>query len=149
MSPRIFPTGTTLHHPNESWKGYVLFGSPDRRTHLVDLAGDEVHAWPYLGFPSELIDPAVNAGRRGHVLVQLERSVGGGRFNGIFDNLSVGELDWEGQLVWRWSGGAGESAARQTHDWQRSGDWGPSIPKRVDRRRHACSSKSSRARSTN
>ena len=119
MSPRIFPTGTTLHDAQQSWKGYVLFGAPDRRTHLIDLAGNEVHAWPHLGFPSELINPLVNHGRRGHVLVQLERSVEGGRFNGIFDNQSVAELNWEGRVVWKWSGPPGQNAARQTHDWQR------------------------------
>ena len=119
MSPRIFPTGTTLHDSQHSWKGYVIFGAPDRRTHLIDLAGNEVRAWPHLGFPSELIDPSVNQGRRGHVLVQLERSVEGGRFNGIFDNQSVAELDWEGRVVWKWSGPRGQNAARQTHDLQR------------------------------
>jgi hypothetical protein len=119
MSPRVFPTGATLHDAAQSWKGYVLHGAPDRRTHLVDLEGNEVHSWPHLGFPSELIDPAVNGGKRGHVLVQLERSADGGRFNGIFDNRSVGELDWEGNVVWKWSGGSASSTARQTHDIER------------------------------
>lgn len=119
MSPRIFPTGTTLHDSAHSWKGYVLFGAPDRRTHLVDLAGNDVHTWPHRGFPSELIAPAVNGGKLGHVLVQLDRTVEGGRFNGIFDNRSVGELDWDGRVVWSWSGGSESSAARQTHDIER------------------------------
>jgi len=119
MSPRIFPTGTTLHDSSQSWKGYVLFGAPDGRTHLVDLEGNDVHTWQHRGFPSELIDPAVNAGRLGHVLVQLERSAEGGRFNGIFDNKSVGELDWQGRVVWSWSGGTESHAARQTHDHER------------------------------
>jgi len=117
--PTIFPTGTTLHDPARSWKGYVLYGAPDGTTRLVDLEGNEVRSWSHLGFPSELIDPAVNQGRRGHVLVQLSKTLPDGRFGGIFDNESFGELDWDGQVVWKWGGEPENGPARQDHDWQK------------------------------
>jgi Arylsulfotransferase (ASST) len=134
MSPRIYPTGVTLHDPDASWKGYVLHGAPDRRTHLVDLEGNEVHRWEHLGFPSELLDPALTEGKRGHVLVQLERSREGGRFNGIFDNHSVAELDWDGRVVWKWSGEGPGASARQTHDYERLASGSTLLLTTVDRK---------------
>jgi hypothetical protein len=119
MSARIHPTGTTIHDPSRSWKGYVLHGAPDGRSHLVDLEGNDVRTWDRVGFPSELIDPALAGGKLGHVLVQLSSTAERGRFNGIFDNRTIGELDWDGKVVWEWGSQAPGGAARQNHDWQR------------------------------
>jgi hypothetical protein len=118
MPPRIFPTGVTLYDPALAHNQYVIFGAPDGRTHLVDMNGNEVRQWPHLGFPSELIDPALTGGRRGHVLVQLS-SLGPGPWGGIFGNRTIGELDWDGRTVWEWGDQAPGGAARQDHDWQR------------------------------
>ena len=74
MAPRIYPTGVTVYDPKRAHNSYVAFSAPDGRTHLIDLNGNEVHSWPKFGFPAELIDPAVNGGKRGHLLVQLSRS---------------------------------------------------------------------------
>jgi hypothetical protein len=46
MSPRVYPTGVTIHDPFKAWHGFVLFGAPDRRTHIVDPSGAHVHSWP-------------------------------------------------------------------------------------------------------
>jgi hypothetical protein len=117
-SPRVFPTGTTLYDPGKAYQSFVIFGSPDGKTHLIDLDGNEVRQWSYLGFPSELIDPRNAGGQKGHVLVQLEN--GEGIWSGIFNNKTVGELDWDGKVIWQWGGDkTPEGPARQNHDWHR------------------------------
>lgn len=118
MAPRIYPTGVTLYDPRQAHNSYVLFSAPDGKTRLIDLSGNVVRDWPHFGFPPELIDPALNGGKRGHVLLQLERS-GPGPWGGIFRNATFGELDWDGNVVWQWGTEAPAGTARQDHDWQR------------------------------
>jgi hypothetical protein len=75
------------------------------------MNGNEVHEWRHLGFPSEMLDPKVIAGKLGHVLVQLK---GQG-----FNNKTIAELDWDGNVVWQWGEKAPGGAANQNHDWHR------------------------------
>ncbi len=118
MPYSVFPTGVTLYDPSRAWNGYVLFGSPDGTSHLIDMNGNEVHAWPFLGFPSELLAPDRAHGEKGHILVQLS-STEPGPWSGIFNNKTFGELDWDGNVVWSWGEQAPGGAARQNHDWHR------------------------------
>jgi hypothetical protein len=88
------------------------------------MNGDEVHRWDFAGFPSELLDPAVTGGKRGHVLVQLstDERAGAGVVPNMpaeFRNRTIGELDWDGKTVWEWGEQAPGGAARQHHDWFR------------------------------
>jgi hypothetical protein len=120
-APSVYPTGVTRYDPEKAWNGYVLYGAADEKTYLIDANGNEVRSWDRRGIPSGLIDPAVNGGRRGHVLVQLEQRKDKdprGFGNGL-NNQSIGELDWNGKLVWQWGGQAPGGSARQHHDWQR------------------------------
>ncbi|WP_157098696.1 aryl-sulfate sulfotransferase [Novosphingobium rosa] len=123
-NPSVFPTGTTVYDPARAYNSYIIFSGTDEKTHLIDMDGNEVHRWEQQGFPGELLDPAVTKGARGHVLVQLEASdkAGIGTVPGvkIFSNKSIAELDWNGKVVWSWSGeGSPTGEARQHHDWQR------------------------------
>lgn len=115
-NPTVYPTGTTIHDPAKAWHGYVVFADPNGVTHVIDPAGNEVHRWDKAGFPSEVIDPSLTGGKKGQLLVQLEN--GKGRFGGIFENRVIGELDWAGNVAWRWAGNSPEGA-RQNHDWAR------------------------------
>ena len=115
--PTVFPTGTTVYKPDKAYNTYVLFGAPDGKTHLIDMNGNEVHSWNRIGFPSEMINPLIAGGKKGHVLVQLEN--GQSPYGNIFANRSIGEYDWDGNTVWRWDGVAPGSPARQNHDWDR------------------------------
>ena len=133
--PSVYPTGVTRYDPAKAWNGYVLFSAQDKKTHLIDMNGNDVKVWPYEGFPSVLIDPALNKGQRGHVLVQLANQGGNPTGGNGLRNQSVGELDWNGKVVWEWKGvgvqdaygGTGVSTetaanaggARQHHDWRR------------------------------
>ena len=115
-NPTVYPTGTTIYDPLKAWNGYVLFASPTGNTHLIDMTGNEVHRWNMAGFPSELLDPAVTGGRKGHLLVQTENNEG--MWGGIFNNVEIGEVDWDSNVVWRWRG-SGPEGADQSHDWAR------------------------------
>lgn len=52
-----------------------------------------------------MIDPALNGGKRGHVLLQLADLAAPDKLaspgNGLA-NQALGELDWDGKEVWRW-----------------------------------------------
>ena len=119
-SPSVYPTGVTLYDPAKAYNSYVAFGAPDGKSHLIDMDGNEVRRWAYFGFPSEILDPTVTGGKKGHILVQLSASDSSEQpFNGIFNNKTIGELDWEGKVVWQWGEQAPGGAARQNHDWHR------------------------------
>ena len=122
--PSVFPTGVTRYEPALAYNSYIVFSAPDHRTHLIDMDGTEMHSWPKAGFPSEVLDPAVTGGRLGHVLVQLDNieQSGAGVTPGEpaeFRNKTIGEMDWDGKVVWSWGPSAPGGAAKQHHDWQR------------------------------
>ena len=116
-SPRVFPTGVTVYDPERAYNGFVCFSAPDGKTHVIDMDGDEVHRWPHIGLPGEIIDPKLIGGQRGHVLLQL--ASGPDARGGILSDGTVGELDWDGTTLWEWGRQAPGGAARQNHDWAR------------------------------
>jgi arylsulfotransferase ASST len=122
-APSVYPTGVTRYDPARAYNGYVLFGGADRKTHLIDMSGAEVHAWPQTGSPSEMLDPALT-GAPGHVLLQLSHSAnsGTGYVPGapVRINKTIGEVDWSGKVVWSWGEQAPGGAAQQHHDWNRT-----------------------------
>lgn len=131
--PSVYPTGVTRYDPSKAYNSYVLFPGQDKKTHLIDLNGNEVHQWKFNGFPPVLLDPQLVGGQRGHVLVQLAGETGG-RANGV-ESQSIGEVDWDSKVVWRWGGAQAQDAyastgtstdasaygtsIRQHHDWRR------------------------------
>ena len=94
MSPTIYPTGVTIHYPDRAHPTLVLFDGRDGKSHLIDMNGNEVRSWPYTAFPAEMIDPALTGGGTAHVFVQKEPDV--------FDNVTLLELDWDGETVWEY-----------------------------------------------
>jgi hypothetical protein len=117
--PSVYPTGVTIYNPQKAYNGYVVFSAPDGKTHMIDMNGNEVHRWDYYAFPAELIDPAKNGGKRGHLVVQTRNGTSFPYFGGMLDNQEVGEVDWDGNVVWRWAGPSPVSPALQNHDWAR------------------------------
>jgi len=130
-APSVFPTGVTRYDPERAWNGYVLFSGQDKKTHLIDMNGNEVRQWPHEGFPPVLVDPALADGKRGNILLQLANTPGAQAGNGL-GNRSIGELDWSGKVLWQWGAGgdayasaevqtaaAPGGAAKQHHDWRR------------------------------
>ena len=101
-------SGVAIHVAQKAHATYVLFDGRDLRAHLIDMNGNEVRAWNRLGFPAEMIDPALTGGRRGHVLLHKEqtRKV----------NQALVEVDWDDRIVWEWGERAPGGSANQNHD---------------------------------
>lgn len=111
MPPTIFPKGVTIYKPEKAYNCYVLFDGRDTKSYLIDMNGNETNIWNYSGFPSEMIDPKLAKGERGHVIVQKEPD--------MFANETLLELDWEGNIVWEWGKKAPGGKALQNHDLAR------------------------------
>jgi hypothetical protein len=122
-NPSVYPTGVTRYDPAKAYDSYFLFSGPDKKTHLIDMDGNEVRRWDYDGSPSLFLDPALVHGQRGHILVQVgERDANGpGVVPGqqVAANKAIGELDWNGKVVWQWGSQAPGGQARQHHDLAR------------------------------
>jgi hypothetical protein len=121
--PSVFPTGVTRYDPARAYNSYVVFAGPDKVTHLIDMNGNEIHRWAHQGFPALYLDPALTGGEKGHVLLQLEagdaRQASAVPGAAMFNNKTVGELDWSGKSTWSWGDQAPGGAARQHHDIRR------------------------------
>lgn len=122
--PSVYPTGTTVYDPAKAYNSYVLFTGGDNTARLIDLNGNVVRQWKDAAAHSTAIDPALNGGRKGHVFVTLALVEGQG--TGLVPGRpnarkvqSVGELDWNGKLVWSFGEKAPGGAAQQHHDWAR------------------------------
>ena len=110
----------TIYDPSRAYNSFLSFSGPDGSTHVIDMNGNEVHRWPYVGLPGNVIDPTLIGGERGHVLLQTsELPPGPENPGGIFNNRTVAELDWNGKVVWEWGTQAPGGAALQNHDWAR------------------------------
>ncbi|NRR28722.1 aryl-sulfate sulfotransferase [Oxalobacteraceae bacterium] len=138
-SPSVYPTGVTRYDTKLAYNSYVIFSGQDKKTHLIDMNGNEVHRWDAEGFPPVLLDPALTGGKRCHVLLQLSSVSGTSNEGNGLRNQSIGELDWNGKVVWQWGaggdtagkamdayspaenqgGGAPGGSAKQHHDWRR------------------------------
>ncbi|SDG90192.1 Arylsulfotransferase (ASST) [Pseudomonas flavescens] len=120
-APSVYPTGVTRYDPQRAWNGYLIFSAADQQTRLIDMNGNLVRHWPHRGFPAAVIDPAVNHGRRGDVLLQTAETAKKDprAFGNGLNNQAIGVLDWDGKLRWQWSQQAPGGAAQQHHDWQR------------------------------
>jgi hypothetical protein len=126
MPPSIFPTGTTIYYPAKCWNGYTLFGAELHRNNghgavLIDMNGNVVNRWQGLdGFPNKMLPG-------GHVMGST--GIRNMKY-GYQDMIDLIEVDWEGNIVWkfdkyelvkdprqppRWM-------ARQHHDYQREGN---------------------------
>jgi hypothetical protein len=119
--PSIYPTGVTLYEPEKAWGGYTLFQAPGHGALLIDMNGREVQLWQGLqGFPNKLLPNGQVFGSTG------ERDPR----HGAQDQVDLVQVDWEGNVVWRFDGlehiaDPGETPrwfARQHHDFQRQGN---------------------------
>ncbi len=126
MPPSVYPTGTTIYEPEKCWNGYTLFGAELHRNNgygavLIDMNGNVVNRWQGLdGFPNKMLPG-------GHIMGST--GVRNPKY-GFQDMVDLVEVDWEGNIVWkfdkyelikdprqkpRWM-------ARQHHDYQREGN---------------------------
>jgi hypothetical protein len=118
-APSVYPTGTTIFHPEKTWNGYTVFITPDSDGAIViDMNGRMVKQWKGLsglaGGPARILPG-------GHVIA----GTGGGAPHQ--ESVALVQLDWNGKEVWRFDrteqvqtpDGKTIWSARQHHDWQR------------------------------
>ena len=117
MTTLIPATGVRKLDRSKAYDSLIGFSALDGATHLIRLDGTEVKRWDYVGLPGNVIDPKLNAGQLGHVLVLYE--VDPAEAIGIFGNKTVAQLDWDGNVVWKWGDESPGGRARQNHDWTR------------------------------
>jgi len=123
-SPSVYPAGTTIYNPSKTYNSYVLFTGGDNIARLIDLNGNVVREWKDAAAHSTFINPALLGGKRGHVFVTIETAAGRGtdlipgRAAGQVAK-TIGELDWDGKVVWQFGEKAPGGLARQHHDWAR------------------------------
>ena len=119
--PTIYPTGVTLYDPAKAWNGYTIFPAADLGALLIDMNGKEVQLWKGLqGFPNKLLPNGQVFGSTG--LRAPDHS--------LQDQTDLVQVDWEGNIVWRFSrlehiadpGQDPRWYARQHHDFQREGN---------------------------
>ncbi len=119
--PTIYPTGVTIYEPTKAFGGYTLFQAPGLGALLIDMNGREVQLWRGLqGFPNKLLPGGQVFGSTGERNPQF----------GSQDQLDLVQVDWDGNIVWRFErfehlndpGQEPRWAARQHHDFQREGN---------------------------
>lgn len=108
MPPTIYPTGTTIYNPQKAHNCYVLYDGKNGRSYLIDMNGNLVHEWPFIGFPVEMIDPEINNGEKGQILCQKEPQ--------IYHCETLLIADWDANIVFEWGEKAPGGKARQNHD---------------------------------
>jgi len=119
--PTVYPTGTTIYDPEKCWNGYTLFPAKDTGAVLIDMNGQTVQLWKGLdGFPNKLLPGGYVMGSTG---------VRNPKY-GYQDQLDVVQVDWDGNIVWKFNKYERIKdprqkptwMARQHHDFQREGN---------------------------
>jgi len=126
MPPTVYPTGTTIYNPEKCWNGYTLFQTSVYQFKsvgaiLVDMNGNVVNQWKgFHGKPNKMLPG-------GHIMGGTD--VRNFKY-GFQDMLDLVQVDWDGNVVWkfdryervkdprqkpRWM-------LRQHHDFQREGN---------------------------
>ena len=119
-SPSVYPTGTTIYHPDKAWSGYTVFDTPNAQgAVLIDMNGTPVHRWPQV--------TAVPGPVR---LLPGGDLIGGTTRRAPHQEArALVQVNWTGDIVWTFDhadlvedlGAPATWMARQHHDWQREG----------------------------
>jgi len=114
--PSVYPTGTTIFHPDQTWSGYTLFNTPQGAI-LIDMNGNELRRWEEIwGHPPRILPGGQIMG-------------GVGERTPYQEVIALTQQDWDGNIIWQYDGaeqvqtedGQTVWASRQHHDWQREG----------------------------
>ena len=120
----VFPTGTTVFHPDKTWSGYTVFDirNGDNTTAgaaLIDMNGNLLRHWTEVGAtpsPFRILPGGYVVG-------------GSSSRQGHQEALELLQLNWDGEVVWKFDrtelvedeGEDPRWMARLHHDWQREG----------------------------
>ena len=116
----VFPTGTTVFHPDKTWSGYTVFDTPgEAGTALIDMNGNLLKrrtAVASVPGPFRILPG-------GYVM-------GGTKLRRPHQEApELIQVNWDGEIVWKFDrtelveeeGEEPRWMARQHHDWQREG----------------------------
>ena len=141
MTASVYPTGATIYDPRKCWNGYTIFqASLFQARHigavLIDMNGNVVNQWKGLdGFPSKILPGGYIMGNTGMRNPKY----------GSQDMLDLVQVDWDGNIVWKFNKYERIKdprqkptwMARQHHDYQREGNpvgyYAPGMEPLVDR----------------
>ena len=104
MTYNVFPTGTTIYDPGNCWNGYTvfqarMFENKSSFAVLIDMNGNVVNQWKGLdGIPNKMLPGGYIMGNSGSRNQKY----------GFQDQLDLVQVDWDGNIVWRF----GRTAAR-------------------------------------
>lgn len=118
-APSVYPTGTTIYHPDRAWNGYTVLSPLGTQAAIViDMNGKIVKQWDgynsSAGGPARVLPGGVIVGAAGANPPRQE-------------SLELVQRDFDGKELWHFdqnehieaSGGKMIWALRQHHDWQR------------------------------
>ena len=141
MPASVYPTGTTVYDPGKCWNGYTVFQASmmEAKTAgavLIDMNGNVVNQWKGLdGFPNKMLPGGYIMGSTGMRNPKY----------GFQDMLDLVQVDWDGNVVWKFNKHELVKdprqkptwMARQHHDYQREGNtvgyYVPGMEPSVDR----------------
>jgi hypothetical protein len=126
MTVSVYPTGTTIYDPGKCWNGYTVFQASMFRARgtgamLIDMSGNVVNQWQWLdGFPNKILPGGYIMGSTGMRNPKY----------GFQDMLDLVQVDWDGNIVWKYHKYERIKdprqkpvwMARQHHDYQREGN---------------------------
>jgi hypothetical protein len=126
MAVTVYPTGTTIYTPTKCWNGYTIFqasmfNGDEVGAVLVDMNGNVVNQWKgFDGIPNKMLPGGYVMGNTGTRNQKY----------GFQDQLDLAQVDWDGNVVWKFSRYQRIKdpyqkpvwMARQHHDFQREGN---------------------------
>jgi hypothetical protein len=126
MAVSVYPTGTTIYDPQKCWNGFTIFpasmfNADDVGAVLIDMNGNVVNQWKGIdGMPNKILPGGFLLGNTGSRNQKY----------GFQDQLDLVQVDWEGNIVWRFNQYEKIKdprqkpvwMARQHHDYQRQGN---------------------------
>ena len=126
MTSSVYPTGTTIYNPEKCWSGYTVYQATLHQknsvgTILVDMNGNVVNRWKGLdGFPNRILPGGYVMGGTGVRNFKY----------GYQDMLDLVQVDWEGNIIWKFEKyervkdprQKARWMLRQHHDYQREGN---------------------------
>jgi hypothetical protein len=126
MTASVFPTGTTIYYPDKCWNGYTVFQATLFQKNsvgavLIDMNGNVVNRWRGLdGCPNKMLPGGYVMGGTGVRNFKY----------GFQDMLDLVQVDWEGNIVWKFDRyqrikdpyQKARWMLRQHHDFQREGN---------------------------
>jgi hypothetical protein len=126
MAVSVYPTGTTIYDPSKCWNGYTvfqgsMFNGNEVGAVLIDMNGNVLNQWKGLdGIPNKMLPGGYIMGNTGTRNQKF----------GFQDQLDVAQVDWDGNVVWKFNRYQHIKdprqkpvwMSRQHHDYQRQGN---------------------------